>query len=282
MYRKQWLMKWRARRYWSNKKNKKWLEIAVLWVFVVIAALVARNLQKLLYIEQNASKIQKASIDYEAFRDMDLTKEKDFDPGASAVSFFIEGKSKGSLTKKELSSLKKKTASTKQVQELKGYYKALFQDLECFPVRILVGETESVSFENTWRDKRSYGGEREHEGIDMMASNNQRGYFTILSMSDGVVEKMGWNEQGGYRIGIRSKNGLYCYYAHLHSYEPKLSVGSKVSAGAVIGLMGDSGYGKEEGTIGMFDVHLHLGIYMELNGVERSINPYWLLKRLEQ
>ena len=44
--------------------------------------------------------------------------------------------------------------------------------------------------------------------------------------------------------------------------------------------MGDSGYG-EEGTIGRFPVHLHLGIYITLNGKEISINPYWLLRYIE-
>ena len=45
--------------------------------------------------------------------------------------------------------------------------------------------------------------------------------------------------------------------------------------------MGDSGYG-EEGTVGQFDVHLHFGIYINDNdGNEISINPYHILKALE-
>lgn len=45
--------------------------------------------------------------------------------------------------------------------------------------------------------------------------------------------------------------------------------------------MGDSGYG-EEGTVGQFDVHLHFGIYInDNNGNEISINPYHILKALE-
>jgi hypothetical protein len=45
--------------------------------------------------------------------------------------------------------------------------------------------------------------------------------------------------------------------------------------------MGDSGYGKE-GTVGQFDVHLHLGIYVDADGKEMSVNPYWILKLLEK
>ena len=45
--------------------------------------------------------------------------------------------------------------------------------------------------------------------------------------------------------------------------------------------MGDSGYG-EEGTVGKFDVHLHMGIYLnDEKGEEFSINSYWIMKYLE-
>ena len=47
-----------------------------------------------------------------------------------------------------------------------------------------------------------------HEGCDIMAGNNERGYFPIVSMTDGVVERIGWLEKGGYRIGIRSLDNL--------------------------------------------------------------------------
>ena len=96
-----------------------------------------------------------------------------------------------------------------------------------------------------------------------MASNNQRGYFQIQSVSDGVIENIGWLELGGYRMGIRSASGLYYYYAHMERYANGLKKGDCVEAGQVIGYMGDTGYG-EEGTRGQFDVHLHFGIY--LNG----------------
>ena len=45
--------------------------------------------------------------------------------------------------------------------------------------------------------------------------------------------------------------------------------------------MGDTGYGKE-GTHGKFPVHLHFGIYYNENGEERSLNPYYLLKYLDE
>lgn len=47
--------------------------------------------------------------------------------------------------------------------------------------------------------------------------------------------------------------------------------------------MGDTGYGKTEGTTGNFDVHLHLGIYIKTDHMEEmSVNPYWILRYLEK
>jgi murein DD-endopeptidase MepM/ murein hydrolase activator NlpD len=45
--------------------------------------------------------------------------------------------------------------------------------------------------------------------------------------------------------------------------------------------MGDSGYGSE-GTTGQFPVHLHLGIYVNQESGEMSINPYQVLQILEK
>ena len=157
----------------------------------------------------------------------------------------------------------------------------IYQDLKCFPV-VKEEEGYPVAYENSWRERRSYGGERMHEGCDLMALNSVRGKYKICSMTDGVVEKIGWLEQGGWRIGIRSPEGIYYYYAHLDSYEKAFEKGEQVVAGQILGRMGDSGYGREPDTKGKFDVHLHVGIYVkDLNGMERALNPYWFLKQLE-
>ncbi len=114
-----------------------------------------------------------------------------------------------------------------------------------------------------------------------MADYNVRGYYPVVSISDGIVEKIGWLELGGYRLGIRCKSGGYFYYAHLYDYAEGINEGSQVKAGQLIGYMGDSGYSKVEGTVGNFDVHLHLGIYVMYEGEELSVNPFHLLKRLQ-
>ena len=137
-----------------------------------------------------------------------------------------------------------------------------------------------ITYENGWMEERSYGGKRGHEGCDLMDKNNSRGAIPILSITEGTVEELGWLKLGGYRVGIRSPKGNYYYYAHLDSYSPIIKKNMQIHAGQLLGYMGDSGYGVE-GTKGKFPVHLHVGIYVK-GKKEYSVNPYYLLKELEQ
>lgn len=165
--------------------------------------------------------------------------------------------------------------------EYKTMYQTILQGISCFPVAEDIKGGETISFDDSWGGERTYGGNRQHEGCDVMTSNNKRGYFPIVSMTDGVVEKKGWLPLGGYRLGIRSTSGAYFYYAHLHSYSEGIEEGSTVRAGDLIGFMGDTGYSEVEGTVGNFDVHLHMGIYIDYQGEEMSVNPYWVLRHYE-
>jgi murein DD-endopeptidase MepM/ murein hydrolase activator NlpD len=150
-----------------------------------------------------------------------------------------------------------------------------------FPVAKDVEHGETVSYEDSWADSRNYGGKRHHEGTDLMPSVTERGYFPVVSVSDGVIEKKGWLKLGGYRLGIRAEHGAYYYYAHLDHYAENIEENKKIQAGTVIGYMGDSGYG-EEGTVGQFATHLHFGIYLTIDGKETAVNPYHILQALER
>lgn len=163
-------------------------------------------------------------------------------------------------------------------------YETVFKDLRYFPIPDSSRpDTPDVVFEDGWQDKRTYGGERRHEGCDIMGIGRQRGYYPVVSISDGVVEKIGWLEQGGWRIGIRAPSGLYLYYAHLYGYSRTWETGDRVKAGELLGFMGDTGYSAVEGTVGNFDVHLHVGLYLRTDHYqELSVNPYWILRYLEK
>lgn len=164
------------------------------------------------------------------------------------------------------------------------YQKALDQlmgDEKYFPIP--KNFRTQVVFDDSWGGERTFGGERRHEGCDMMSVSNVRGEIPVVSMTDGVVENLGWLKLGGYRIGIRSNYQVYYYYAHLDRYAKDLKQGQVVKAGQLIGFMGDTGYSEVEGTVGKFDVHLHLGIYIpDRKGEDMSVNPYWIIKNLEK
>lgn len=163
-------------------------------------------------------------------------------------------------------------------------YETVFGDLKYFPIpKSSKVETPDVIYEDSWMDRRTYGGERGHEGCDIMGMERGRGFYPVVSMTDGVVEKVGWLEQGGWRIGIRAPLGLYIYYAHLYDYARQWQEGDTVRAGELLGFMGDSGYSAVEGTVGNFDVHLHLGMYLRTDHYEEmSVDPYWALRYLEK
>jgi len=179
---------------------------------------------------------------------------------------------------------KSKQTEAEQARVYYELYENIWKDLVYFPIpESTENEEATVSYENSWLFERTYGGSYGHEGTDLMADNKQRGYYPVLSISDGVIENIGWLEKGGWRIGIRSPHDVYFYYAHLDSYAGELKKGDIIQAGQLLGYMGDTGYGKAEGTRGKFAVHLHLGIYLRTEKIpELAVNPYWFLKYLEQ
>ncbi len=275
-------------------------------MLTAVVFIVSFELQ-LLQNELLIKKIVATDIDYDNFRNLQF-KEDILEEAESKVSRLIKQEphlkdlpyidnigyltfsmmaSSYSLTKYELIDQItfyrgiSRMAANPAFVELYGYYKAIFKDLAYFPVPKVVQGDADIYYDDSWGKPRTYGGDRKHEGTDLMATNNIRGFFPIISMTDGTVEKMGWLEKGGYRIGIRAESGGYFYYAHLASYAPELEQGDRVIAGQLLGFMGDSGYGAE-GTIGQFDVHLHLGIYINAPSGEMSVNPYWVLLLLEK
>lgn len=171
-----------------------------------------------------------------------------------------------------------------EFKKLRNAYQMVFSDISCFPIPVsLRRETPFVCYEDGFGDPRTYGGERKHEGCDIMGMEQPRGFYPVLSMTEGIIEQVGWLEKGGWRIGIRAPLGAYFYYAHLYQYSREWKVGDKVKPGTLLGYMGDSGYGVKEGTVGNFAVHLHLGIYLTTDHYqEMSINPYWVLRYSER
>ncbi|MDF2472375.1 MAG: putative rane protein [Anaerocolumna sp.] len=124
---------------------------------------------------------------------------------------------------------------------------------------------------------RTYGYKRRHLGHDMMGQVGT----PIIAVESGYVEALGWNQYGGWRLGIRSFDGKrYYYYAHLRKnfpYNKSLEVGSVVQAGDVIGYLGRTGYSKTENTNNINTSHLHFGIQLIFDESQKEgVNEIWI------
>lgn len=169
----------------------------------------------------------------------------------------------------------------KSIEPYISIFKNLIEDIKVFPIP--EEYKKNYVYSDSYGAERNYGGKRIHKGTDIMDRDNIEARIPIVSMTDGIIENIGWNEKGGYRIGIKSKSGNYYYYAHLDSFEENIQKGTQILAGDKIGYMGNTGYSKIEGTKGNFPVHLHLGIEIEtkLTNDEIWINPYPFLTIIE-
>jgi len=127
-------------------------------------------------------------------------------------------------------------------------------------------------------NSRGYGFKRRHLGHDLFGSTGA----PIIAVEGGTITELGWNQYGGWRIGIRSNchseehsdkesqvptdiyPARYYYYAHLRKDRPfatDLKKGDRVTAGQVIGYLGTTGYSRQENTnMKQGKPHLHFGM----------------------
>lgn len=119
---------------------------------------------------------------------------------------------------------------------------------------------------------RSFGFQRKHLGNDLMGGLGT----PIVAVEGGVVEAMGWNRYGGWRVGIRSFDSKrYYYYAHLQKdapFAPGLEIGQTVQAGDLIGFMGRTGYSDKENINNIETVHLHFGMQLVFDESQKECN----------
>lgn len=135
---------------------------------------------------------------------------------------------------------------------------------------------------------RRYGYKRNHLGHDMMGQVGT----PVIAVESGYVAELGWNQYGGWRVGINSFDGKrYYYYAHLRQNRPYaegLEKGDIVQAGDVIGYMGRTGYSTEENVNNIDEYHLHFGLQLIFDESQREgnneiwVSGYELVKFLYQ
>lgn len=125
--------------------------------------------------------------------------------------------------------------------------------------------------------RRTYGYTRPHLGHDMMAATGT----PVIAVESGIVEALGWNQYGGWRIGIRSFDSKrYYYYAHLRQNRPyaaNLALGKVVKAGDVIGYVGRTGYSTHENVNNIKVSHLHFGLQLIFDESQKECdNEIWI------
>lgn len=166
--------------------------------------------------------------------------------------------------------------AVKRIMQFATLYRS-FGTLDLGEAKFPLPVGSHYTYRGTWGAARGWGGRRIHEGTDLFAPYG----LPVRSTCYGIIETKGWNDYGGWRIGIRDANNVYHYFAHLGGFQRALQVGDTVKPGEVIGWVGSSGYGKP-GTSGKFPPHLHYGTYRDHGYSDWAFDPYPKLRASEQ
>ncbi|MDR1620736.1 MAG: peptidoglycan DD-metalloendopeptidase family protein [Clostridiales bacterium] len=171
-----------------------------------------------------------------------------------------------------------------------GSYRLLHEDAPRYGLKVYSPVAKAYGFGHCddFGDARTYGYKRSHLGNDLMGAVGT----PVIAVEGGAVQALGWSEYGGWRVGIRSHDGLrYYYYAHMrkdHPYVKTLKKGDIVRAGDVIGYMGMTGYSRKENVDNIDVPHLHFGMQLifdesqEEGEKEIWIDVYHIVRLLER
>ena len=155
---------------------------------------------------------------------------------------------------------------------------AVFDRLEVvFPQGVGV-----TSFIDSWGFARAHGSRR-HQGTDLMAPKMS----PVYALADGVIERLSSGGTSGRTVSVKHDFGYSSWYMHLNNdvpgtddgnasidqiFAPGLEVGHRVSAGDLVGFVGDSGNAESTAPHTHFELHR--------NAV--PINPYPALRQAQE
>jgi hypothetical protein len=114
----------------------------------------------------------------------------------------------------------------------------------------------------------SYGGLRTdvpghwHHGDDIFAALGT----PVVAVSDGTLNRVGWEKLGGWRLWVRDAAGDEFYYAHLSGYAPADLRSNRVRAGDVIGFVGNTGDAITTPPHLHFEIHPRSLLHLAYNG----------------
>ncbi len=116
------------------------------------------------------------------------------------------------------------------------------------------------------------GASKNHQGVDL-GGDRSKPQTKILAVDSGTVSSNYWNKYRGWVVVIQHDGDWSTLYQHLKQRSP-LPVGTKVSAGETIGIMGNSA----DPTV-LPNIATHLHFELRKHGVPVDPEPY--LKRVE-
>ncbi len=124
-----------------------------------------------------------------------------------------------------------------------------------------------VEFIDSWGYPRMTGTSYQHwhQGTDIFAPYGA----PVISSENGVIDRLGTAVLGGNKLWVKGNSGTAYYYAHLSAFAPGLAEGDRVSAGQIVGYVGDTGNAR--GT----SPHLHFEVHPAGGD---AVNAYPLLK----
>lgn len=143
-------------------------------------------------------------------------------------------------------------------------------------VMVFVQPAAGTSFQDDFGHAKPDG--RRHQGIDVFGEHGA----PVVAVADGQIRRMQHSPRSGYYIVIDHADDVGTWYMHLNNddigtnngrggpntaFADGLAVGDYVSAGQVIGYVGNSG--NAEGT------HHHTHFELRINN--RPVNPYTYL-----
>ena len=164
-----------------------------------------------------------------------------------------------------------------EIEVLRENGKKVFEKRYGIKAFLPIAKNYGFSHYDDFGSSRNYGYRRSHLGNDLMG----RIGTPIIAVESGIVEAVGWNQYGGWRIGIRSfDKKRYYYYAHLRKNVPfvkDMYEGKVVKAGDVIGYLGMTGYSNKENVNNINTPHLHFGMQLIFDESQKEgTNQIWV------